>query len=886
MRQHERTVDPVAAWEAQQLLASTPLSANAAEAAPLLLPARPDYTERLARLSSVALALTRTTNWDDFCRMAVALGLQHLGFDRLGLLFAGEELGVLYGTYGTDRTGRLRDERTFSFNAVDHPLLFQYMHEPDQRVPCLIGLDMAELTPQETQNAWQAVVGLWVGDQVIGYLFADNLLNLRPYTPEEQSLLQRYAETLGHLATHFRIEETLSQRRAAANQFLNQMSALSNVIAALTLSASFDELCYSAIDRGRRELGFDRLGLWFTTDDPECISGSYGTDEAGKIRDERHISYRFLDDDAWGRWLRRRERYIYAPGTLIPGPDGQPLSIGWKAGAALWNGEQIIGYLFTDNLLHQRPYSDNEGELLALYALLLGHLCTRQRIEEALRERETSYRTLIDAIPDYLLVITRDGLFVDYHAAQPAATEFPLAALIGKRLAEDAASPLITKCLAAIEEAFRTGEVVTWEHPLRYKKKTYHFEIRVTAGDNDRAVVLARDMTNRKLLEEQLLAAQKMESMGRMASGIAHDFNNLLTVIQGFTSVAATLAPPDATRLAGALERIRIASEKGARLTNQLLLFARKQVVQPQVLSVNEQIHAMTTLLESLLGEHIALSVSYDATAGYILMDPGQFEQILVNLAVNAHDAMPNGGCFTVATCAITVGDGEQNPWLSLPRGNYVLIEVSDTGAGMSEEIRQQIFEPFFSTKGAGKGTGLGLAICQGVVQQNGGHILVESAVGQGATFSIYLPVTTRLRAPSTPLVNHQGAAGVETILLVEDDDSVRATAVEVLSSHGYQPLACGSGREALALARNPDVDIALLLTDLIMPQMGGGEVAEQFLQLRPTIPVLLVSGYVGELPEDLVSRANVHFLPKPYTAVGLTNAVRKYINQHAVVGN
>lgn len=881
--QPEGFPDPILLWRTYGQ--SPALMTDSVEQPSQLPSTAVDFTVRLAKLSDVALALTRATNVADLSHSAIELGRSHLDFDRLGILLKGEEPGLLYGTFGTDEEGHLRDERSFSFEITQNPLLVQYIQEQDQHEPSLLDSTTPDQTVLSDVMGWSAVVGIWDDGAVIGYLFADNLLQRRPYSSEDQQILRRYAATLGHLFTHFRIEQTLSQRRMAANRFLNQMSALSRVIAALTMSGSFDELCYSAIDRGRQELGFDRLGLWFTTDEPNYLIGSYGTDEAGNIRDERHQRFAFDNGYTWDKGLTQRERYVYAPSIMIVGLDGQSLQYGWKAAAALWNGEQIIGYLLTDNLLQQRPYSENEGELLALYALLLGHLCSQLRIEETLREREASYRTLIDAIPDYMFVVTRDGLILDCHEAQPATLVMPIAEMIGQTVQEVVYKKAANRYMAAIEEAFATGQVITFEYPLRYETVNdkilhYHLEVRVTAGRGDKVIVLVRDVTNRKLLEDQLAVAQKMESLGRMASGIAHDFNNLLTVIQGFSSLAITVAAEGPPQLRKALERITLASEKGARLTHQLLLFARKQVVQPQSLNVNQQIQSVSTILESLLGETIALALHCDSTTGSIYMDPGQFEQVLVNLAVNARDAMPDGGCFSIATCNVSITANDKNQWLQLPAGLYVLIEVSDTGLGMNEEIQRQIFEPFFTTKEIGKGTGLGLAICHGIVQQNNGHIQVHSQLGRGTVFSIYLPISLRQPEQSRNLAEQEIAVGSETILLVEDDEPVRAVATEVLSSHGYKVLECAGGREALQHARDYPDSINLLLTDMMMPQMTGHEVAEQFMRLRPEVPILFVSGYVGELPENFVNKPNVRFLSKPYTLVHLTEAVRTSIDQ------
>lgn len=660
---------------------------------------------------------------------------------------------------------------------------------------------------------------------------------------------------------------------------LERMAALSKLAARLTRSANLDELCRNAVVLGRQELGFDRLGLWFTNQEPNTIVGVYGTDETGALRDE-HGMVMNLADFPLGPAIYRKERYAFELGIPIASITGEPLKQGWKATAALWDGEEIIGYLFTDNLLQQRPYADHDGELLALYALLLGHLCTRQRIEEALREREASYRAVMDAIPDYLFVVTRTGVLIDYHAAKPMLLNAPPAAFLGHSIAEFLQPHLAEQYQQTIEMVVQTGEPVTFDHTLVLDDTVYHFETRMTAAGNDKVVALMRDVTKRKQLEEQLYASQKLESMGRMASGIAHDFNNLLTVIQGFTSVAESQATEGTPKLRKALTHIRSAGEKGARLTNQLLLFARKQVVQPRIVDVNALLGGMKTMLTPLLGDTIELQILLDPALGHVQIDPGQLEQVIVNLAVNAADAMPHGGHFLIKTQTVQIDEASAYGRITLPVGTYSLIEVSDTGVGIPPTIQMQIFEPFFTTKETGKGTGLGLAICYSIIEQSGGHLRVQSAPHQGATFQIFLPQTATTMpapAPAAPTVMNNGS---ETILLVEDDAPVRAVALEMLSSYGYTVLACADGVEAMQKAKAYSHPIHLLMTDIVMPQLSGREVAEQFMQLRPGVPVLLVSGYVGELSEQLVSKPNVTFLPKPYTLPLLTKTVRTILDQ------
>lgn len=547
-----------------------------------------DVHQRLQTLNNIVLELMQSATVDALFQRAIELGTRKLGFDRLRITVLGEESGRVYGMYGTNEVGQLRDERQSSFAIRDNPALARYLQQTDQRQAAVISSEIRNFQSQCIATGWSAVAGLWEGETLVGYLFADNLLCREPFTEADGKVLTMYASSLGHLYTHLRLEQSLDSRRFEASTFLNKMAALNQVTVQLTRSRNWDELCYNAVRLGRQELGFDRLGLWFTGEDPDTLLGSYGIDEAGNVRAE-HDKVVHLEQDhdrIFGKRLQDNERYIFDTGVWIRDFGQAPLGFGWKAAAALWDGKQIIGYLFTDNLLSQVPYSVHQGELLALYAMSIGHLCSRQRIEESLREREASYRTLVDAIPDYTFVVNRAGLILAYHEAKPPTLQIPLHDCVGKTIFDVLSEKLAERYLAAIEESFVRKQVTTLEYPLRYGKLRYYLEARVTAGNDDQAVVLVRNITDRKRLEEQLHASQKMESLGRMAGGVAHDFNNYLTVIQGFSGLAQSMVTDASPNLRNALERIESAGAKAARLTNQLLLFARKQTVTPQYFEV------------------------------------------------------------------------------------------------------------------------------------------------------------------------------------------------------------------------------------------------------------------------------------------------------------
>lgn len=392
-------------------------------------------------------------------------------------------------------------------------------------------------------------------------------------------------------------------------------------------------------------------------------------------------------------------------------------------------------------------------------------------------------------------------------------------------------------------------------------------------------VIVSRDVTERRQLEAELLQSQKMESIGRLAGGVAHDFNNMLTAIGGYADLAIE-GLPLGDELRGDLEEIQKATARAANLTHQLLAFARKQLIEPKVLNLNDLILDMNKLLRRLIGENIELISVPAPDLGRVHVDLGQIEQVLVNLAVNARDAMPHGGMLTIETANITLGEGTIQH-AQVAGGPYVLLAVSDNGMGMSAEVRQHLFEPFFTTKPVGQGTGLGLATCYGIVKRHGGYIWPYSEVGQGTTIKIYLPrVEDPAEARGRAMQDDQPRHGTEVVLLIEDDQAVRALAARVLRAQGYTVLDAADGEHALQVALAYAGQIALLLTDVVMPRMSGKELAAQLAVLRPTIKVVYMSGYTDNtLFHQGQLEAAVEFLHKPFTPVALARMVRKVLD-------
>jgi nitrogen-specific signal transduction histidine kinase/CheY-like chemotaxis protein len=380
---------------------------------------------------------------------------------------------------------------------------------------------------------------------------------------------------------------------------------------------------------------------------------------------------------------------------------------------------------------------------------------------------------------------------------------------------------------------------------------------------------------------EQLRQSQKLESIGRLAGGIAHDFNNMLTAINGYSDLSLRRIAED-DPVHQNLEEIKKAGVRAAMLTNQLLAFSRSQILQPEVIVINDVINDTSNMLKHVIGEDIELVAILKDTVGRIKADPGQLSQIVMNLAVNARDAMPNGGKLTIETANAFLDSDYARKHVGVLPGPYVVLSFSDTGTGMTAAMQEKIFEPFFTTKEVGKGTGLGLATVYGIVKQSGGGIFVYSEVGHGTTFKIYLPrVMEKLDIVEAGAdLKTEFAMGSETILLVEDEDLVRSLSHQVLETCGYTVIEARDGVEALEIMGKEETHIDLLFSDVVMPRMGGRELAEKLLAKMPDLPILFASGYT----DDAIVRhgeleTNVTFIQKPYSLDDLARKVRDLLD-------
>lgn len=443
------------------------------------------------------------------------------------------------------------------------------------------------------------------------------------------------------------------------------------------------------------------------------------------------------------------------------------------------------------------------------------------------------------------------------------------------------------KVTKAAAEALSTGTGSTLEYRMRHKDGSWRtLESRastiVKAGQVEKLVIVNRDVTERKRLEEQFRQSQKMEAVGRLSGGVAHDFNNLLGVIIGYGEIVQEGTAADSP-LRTSVEEMLKAGHRAASLTRQLLAFSRQQVMDPRILDLNAVVKDMEKMLKRLIGEDVQLRTDLDPGLARIKADPGQIEQVIMNLAVNARDAMPNGGRLEISTSNFHMDDNfvRRYPY-PVHVGNYALLTVTDNGIGMDVATRTRVFEPFFTTKGKGKGTGLGLSTVYGVVKQSGGYIDVHSEPGAGATFKIYLPkVEEALDAQKQPAELPDSLHGTETVLLVEDELSLRKLSRQLLERCGYSVFEAENGTDALRISQDQNgTVIHLLLTDVVMPGMSGRALADNIAKQRPDTRVLYMSGYTGQtVGQHGVLAEGSFFLPKPFTREALARKVREVLD-------
>jgi PAS domain S-box-containing protein len=558
-------------------------------------------------------------------------------------------------------------------------------------------------------------------------------------------------------------------------------------------------------------------------------------------------------------------------------------SLDWM-GVPLKVNNHTFGALVVQTYSKNIRYGERDKEILTFVARQLASAVEIKRNEQALRRSEARYRSLVQSSVYGIYRSSLEGRFLDVNPA--------LITMLGYGSAEEVLLLDPEKDVFAqaeehtrlIDEFRRTGRLDGIE--MKWKRKdgstiTVRISGRAVSSADEPADVLeaiAEDVTDRRVLEDQFRQAQKMEAVGRLAGGVAHDFNNLLMVISGYAEVMlAKLDLEDP--LHEKARSIQQASDRATTLTRQLLAFSRKQLLELKVVDVNAIVADMERLLRPLIGENVELATKLAADAGHTRADAGQLEQVLMNLVVNAKDAMPNGGKLTVQTQNIVLDEDHRRGQTFIRPGNYVMLSVSDTGMGMDKETQSRIFEPFFTTKEKGKGTGLGLSTVYGIVKQSGGYVMVQSEIARGTSFHIYLPRVEEPAEMHAAPVARAAAGGTETVLLVEDEESVRQLVRETLTLKGYRVVEAENGEAGLAAAAQHKGKIDLVITDVVMPGMGGRELVKQLAQVRPEAKVLYLSGYTEDaIVSEGTIESGTAFLQKPFTLQNLSRKVREVL--------
>lgn len=557
-------------------------------------------------------------------------------------------------------------------------------------------------------------------------------------------------------------------------------------------------------------------------------------------------------------------------------------------GVPLTTPTRTIGVLAVQHYRDEGAFSERD---LEFFGSVGGHIALaieRKRAEEQLHASRELYTNVVESMSDGVMVLDRNFHFLSWNRAMEELTETPRELVLRDRetpwevfphLEELGVVKMMRRAMAGEPQKASNLDHQLKNGVSRVTHETYR-PLRGAAGSIEGVVGVVRDVTERRLAEqaleksaEQLRQAQKMEAIGRLAGGVAHDFNNLLTAINGYSElVLEQLAAEDPIR--NHVEEIRLAGQHAAELTQQLLAFSRRQVISPRVVDLNTQVRELETMLRRLIGEDIELITKLDGTQQRIKTDPGQLEQVLINLAVNARDAMPEGGGLTIRTenRELRLDEGNGNGEV----GSFVGLIVTDTGVGMVEEVRARIFEPFFSTKETGKGTGMGLSTVYGIVKQNGGRIWVDSEPGEGTTFNVFLPYSSEPLTEQAVSLRSGDSRGSGTILVVEDEDAVRSLTRMILERSGYRVLESANAEEALEVFAKLDRPLDLLLSDVVMPRMSGPVLAARMQERQPDLKVLFISGHADEtIVKHGVLMRDTELLVKPFSVQGLLVRVR-----------
>jgi PAS domain S-box-containing protein len=734
-------------------------------------------------------------------------------------------------------------------------------------------------------------------DQVVGAVQVATRQAERDFTIQEVALAQLLANqtAIAIENAHLYIQ---TERRA------QQLAVLHELDRAISATLHLDDIYHAFARHTTRLLPYDRLLINLLEGDHILVAHMAAGDNSGLPAGARFP----VKSSATGWVIAHGQPMLRhnIPADTRFAEDEQLVAAGIQSGMVIplrfkrevigaWLiGSQRRGAYTPDDLEIAQAIADqlaNAIENARLYKQARQEIAERKQAEAALRASEERFRQVISSISDWIYVtsLDEDGTKVNLYLSPhvETLTGYPYETF----LADWSFWPGVVihpdDRATAAEQTLRLAQGQNSETEYRLTRADGEIvwvrdSARIeTVGASSKIIYgVVSDITQRKQLEAQFLQAQKMEAVGRLAGGVAHDFNNLLTVINGYSELLLQRYLDERDPLRRYIEEMKKAGERAAALTGQLLAFSRKQVLQPKILDLNEVVADLEKMLRRLIGEDIELVTKPGARLGRIKADPGQIEQVLLNLVVNARDAMPGGGKLTIETANVTLDEAYTQQRMGLEPGRYVMLAVKDTGTGIEPDILPHIFEPFFTTKGKFEGTGLGLATVYGIMTQSNGYIDVSSQVGTGTTFKFFLPEVDQTIEPAEQEQMDEGPHGHETVLLVEDEASVRELTRTILLKHGYHVLEAASGREAILLSQQHQGTIELLATDVVMPQMSGPELAERLLKLRPQMKVLYMSGYTEDtILYHGVLETGVVFLQKPFTPTRLAHKVREILD-------
>ncbi|MCB9058379.1 MAG: PAS domain S-box protein [Calditrichae bacterium] len=652
-----------------------------------------------------------------------------------------------------------------------------------------------------------------------------------------------------------------------------------------------DEVIEETLNEAEKLTG-SKIGFYHFVDDDQLALRLQNWSTATKevfcqIGDAKGAHYPVDKAGVWADAIRDRKAVIHNDYASLSGKKGLP------DGHAKVLREVVVPVIRNDKIKailgignKDTDYSKQDVFILQGLADHAWETLERKRAEENLRESELKYRQLIENSGDAVFLYA-DNKFELMNARyeEMFGVKFEEAEKSGFNILDHVA-PKSRDMVAERLKNISEGQENTPSYELtaiNAAGKEIEVEARTSYLKYKGGIAvqgILRDITERKSLEEQLRQAQKMEAIGRLAGGVAHDFNNLLTIINGYSDLLTLTEIPEPMK--DPIEQIRVAGQRATRLTSQLLAFSRKQVIQPKVLNLNDLVPEHLKMLGRLMGEDIEIATMLAAELPNIKADPGQMEQVIMNIVINARDAMPVGGKLTIETKAVDVDENYTSSHMEVVPGKFVMLAFSDTGMGMDEKTRSRIFEPFFTTKGRDKGTGLGLATVYGIVRQNGGFIYVYSELGKGTTFKIYFPaVADKQTDKKMSREDLLGLRGSETILLVEDDIGVMKITKRTLEGYGYNVLTATNGEEGLRVFSDHKQYIDLLLSDVIMPLMGGSEMAKQIKEINPSLKVIFFSGYTDDsIVNHGVLDEGVEFIQKPYSYLELAQRVRSVLDK------